>query len=168
MISNLRHQLRLVGKEDKLPTTLEEAARVRKILAIRSWSRPLTIRREPKAAINVIVGERYKEVTDQVIQYALGIWGKEATEIMDADVKDKILGRGSRQGLASLATVGSEFAPSAAKVRRDYFRRRAPAAHLRRPRRGRCADGCRRAQAATRQQTFPVATDRTAQQEESL
>jgi oxaloacetate decarboxylase alpha subunit len=46
-----------------------------------------------QAAINVIVGERYKEVTDQVIQYALGIWGKEATEIMDADVKGKILSR---------------------------------------------------------------------------
>jgi oxaloacetate decarboxylase (Na+ extruding) subunit alpha len=46
-----------------------------------------------QAAINVIVGERYKEVTDQVIQYALGIWGKEAIEIMDADVKGKILSR---------------------------------------------------------------------------
>jgi len=46
-----------------------------------------------QAAINVIVGERYKEVTDQVIQYALGIWGKEAPEIMDGGVKDKILSR---------------------------------------------------------------------------
>jgi oxaloacetate decarboxylase alpha subunit len=46
-----------------------------------------------QAAINVIVGERYKEVTDQVIQYALGIWGKEAPEIMNPDVKDKILNR---------------------------------------------------------------------------
>jgi len=47
-----------------------------------------------QAAINVIVGERYKEVTDQVIQYALGIWGKEAPGLMDPNVKDKILGRG--------------------------------------------------------------------------
>ena len=30
---------------------------------------------------------------DQVIQYALGIWGKEAVEVMDPDVKDKILNR---------------------------------------------------------------------------
>jgi len=29
-----------------------------------------------------------------VIQYALGIWGKEAPEIMAPDVKDKILSRG--------------------------------------------------------------------------
>jgi oxaloacetate decarboxylase alpha subunit len=41
----------------------------------------------------VILGERYKEVPDQVIQYALGIWGKEGAELMDPDVKDKILSR---------------------------------------------------------------------------
>ena len=44
-----------------------------------------------QAAINVITGERYKEVTDQSIQYALGHWGKEAPAVMDANVKDKIL-----------------------------------------------------------------------------
>jgi oxaloacetate decarboxylase (Na+ extruding) subunit alpha len=37
--------------------------------------------------------ERYKEITDQVIQYALGFWGKEAPDLMDPDVKDKILSR---------------------------------------------------------------------------
>ena len=46
-----------------------------------------------QAAINVMLGERYKEVPDQVIQYALGIWGKEGAELMDPQVKDKILAR---------------------------------------------------------------------------
>jgi oxaloacetate decarboxylase alpha subunit len=46
-----------------------------------------------QAAINIITGERYKEVTDQSIQYALGHWGKEAPLVMDANVKDKILDR---------------------------------------------------------------------------
>jgi pyruvate/oxaloacetate carboxyltransferase len=41
----------------------------------------------------VITGERYKEVIDLAIQYALGLWGKEAPTVMDADVKDKILSR---------------------------------------------------------------------------
>ena len=36
-----------------------------------------------QAAINVIVGERYKEVTDQIIQYALGYWGREGAELLD-------------------------------------------------------------------------------------
>ena len=33
-----------------------------------------------QAAINVILGERYKEVTDQVIRYALGQFGEEAVD----------------------------------------------------------------------------------------
>jgi oxaloacetate decarboxylase alpha subunit len=41
----------------------------------------------------VILGERYKEVTDQVIQYALGLWGREGSDHMDAAVKGKILDR---------------------------------------------------------------------------
>jgi oxaloacetate decarboxylase (Na+ extruding) subunit alpha len=93
VISNLRHQLRLLGKENKLAETLEEAARVRADFGYPIMVTPLSQFVVSQAAINVIVGERYKEVTDQVIQYALGIWGKEAPEIMNPDVKDKILGR---------------------------------------------------------------------------
>ncbi len=93
VISNLRHQLRLVGKEDKLPATLEEAARVRADFGYPIMVTPLSQFIVSQSAINVIVGERYKEVTDQVIQYALGIWGREAPQIMDPDIKDKILNR---------------------------------------------------------------------------
>ncbi|MGH7886803.1 MAG: biotin carboxyl carrier protein, partial [Candidatus Binatia bacterium] len=93
VISNLRHQLKLVGKEDKLPETLEEAARVRADFGYPIMVTPLSQFVVSQAAINVIVGERYKEVTDQVIQYALGIWGKEAPSLIDSDTKDKILNR---------------------------------------------------------------------------
>jgi len=93
VISNLRHQLRLVGKEDQLPATLEEAARVRAEFGYPIMVTPLSQFVVSQAAINVIVGERYKEVTDQVIQYALGIWGKDAPALIDPDVKDKILSR---------------------------------------------------------------------------
>lgn len=44
-----------------------------------------------QAAINIIVGERYKEITDQVILYALGRWGREGRDSMDPDVQDRIL-----------------------------------------------------------------------------
>ena len=94
VISNLRHQLRVIGKEDKLAETLEEAARVRADFGYPIMVTPLSQFVVSQAAINVIVGESYKEITDQVIQYALGIWGREAPEIMNADVKDKILNRG--------------------------------------------------------------------------
>ena len=137
VISNLRHQLKLVGKEDKLPETLDEAARVRADFGYPIMVTPLSQFVVSQAAINVIVGARYKEVTDQVIQYALGIWGKEAAEIMDRNVKDKILPR-PRQGLAGLAAVRHELARSAAKIWRDGIRRRTVAAHLCRRRRRRC------------------------------
>jgi oxaloacetate decarboxylase alpha subunit len=94
VISNLRHQLKLLGKETRLAETLEETARVRADFGYPIMVTPLSQFVVSQAAINVIVGERYKEVTDQVIQYALGVWGAEATEIMDANVKDRILNRG--------------------------------------------------------------------------
>ncbi len=93
VISNLRHQLRLVGKEGKLQQTLDEAARVRADFGYPIMVTPLSQFVVSQAAINVIVGERYKEVTDQVIQYALGLWGEEAPALMDPNVKDKILSR---------------------------------------------------------------------------
>src|ERR1043166_1642818 len=94
VISNLRHQLRLVGKEDQLQATLEEAARVRGDFGYPIMVTPLSQFVVSQAAINVIVGERYREVTDQVIQYALGMWGEEAPSLMDPNAKDKILHRG--------------------------------------------------------------------------
>src|ERR1044071_6831357 len=93
MISNLKHQLKLVGMQDKLDATLEEAARVRAEFGYPIMVTPLSQFVGSQAAINVITGERYKEVTDQSIQYALGHWGKEAPAVMDANVKDKILNR---------------------------------------------------------------------------
>ena len=93
MISNLRYQLRKLGMEDRLPAVLEEAARVRADFGYPIMVTPLAQFVGSQAAVNVITGERYKEVTDQSIQYALGHWGKEAPQVMSADVKDKILGR---------------------------------------------------------------------------
>jgi oxaloacetate decarboxylase alpha subunit len=93
MISNLRYQLRTMGMENKLPETLEECGRVRAEFGYPIMVTPLAQFVGSQAAINVITGERYKEVTDQTIQYALGLWGKEAPTVMDADVKDKILSR---------------------------------------------------------------------------
>ena len=93
MMSNMRHQLKLVGMEDKMDAALEEAIRVRKDFGYPIMVTPLAQFVGIQAAINIIVGERYKEVPDQIIQYALGHWGKEAVEVMDPDIKDRILGR---------------------------------------------------------------------------
>jgi oxaloacetate decarboxylase alpha subunit len=93
MISNLRHQLSTMGMENRLQETLEEAGRVRADFGYPIMVTPLAQFVGSQAAINIITGERYKEVTDQSIQYALGHWGKEAPLVMDANVRDKILSR---------------------------------------------------------------------------
>jgi len=93
MISNLRHQLRKVGLEQKIDQALEETMQVRAELGYPIMVTPLSQFVGSQAAINVIVGERYKEVTDQIIQYALGYWGREGAELMEPVVKAKILDR---------------------------------------------------------------------------
>jgi oxaloacetate decarboxylase (Na+ extruding) subunit alpha len=93
MISNLRYQLARVGMEHKLAQTLDEAAQVRVEFGYPIMVTPLSQFVGSQAAINVIIGERYKEVTDQTIEYAMGIWGKEGAAYMDPNVKDKILNR---------------------------------------------------------------------------
>ena len=93
MISNLRHQLRTMGMENRLQETLEEAGRVRAEFGYPIMVTPLAQFVGSQAAVNIITGERYKEVTDQSIQYALGHWGKEAPAVMDPNVKEKILNR---------------------------------------------------------------------------
>ena len=50
--------------------------------------------------MNVVAGERYKVVSDEVIQYALGLWGEEEKESIDPDVRDRILSRPRAKELA--------------------------------------------------------------------
>jgi oxaloacetate decarboxylase alpha subunit len=116
MISNLRHQLKLMGKEDKLGEVLEETAQVREELGYPIMVTPFAQFVGSQAAINVILGERYKEVTDQVIQYTLGLWGKEGSDHMDAAVKAKILNRARAREIEK-----KEYPePTLAEVRRHY------------------------------------------------
>jgi oxaloacetate decarboxylase alpha subunit len=61
MISNLRYQLRLMGMEHKLEATLEEAGRVRAEFGYPIMVTPLSQFVGSQAAINIILGERYKE-----------------------------------------------------------------------------------------------------------
>ena len=116
MISNLRHQLKMMGKEDKLQAVLEETAQVRAELGYPIMVTPFAQFVGSQAAINVILGERYKEVTDQVIQYALGLWGKEGSDHMDAAVRAKILDRPRAREIEK-----KEYPePTLAEVRRQY------------------------------------------------
>jgi len=116
MISNLRHQLKIMGKEDKLQEVLEETAQVRAELGYPIMVTPFAQFVGSQAAINVIVGERYKEVTDQVIQYALGLWGSEGSDNMDVAAKAKILNRPRAREIEKI----EHPEPTLAEVRKQY------------------------------------------------
>jgi oxaloacetate decarboxylase alpha subunit len=116
MISNLRHQLKLMGKEEKLDEVLEETAQVRAELGYPIMVTPFAQFVGSQAAINVILGERYREVTDQVIQYALGLWGKEGSDHMDAAIKEKILDRARAREIEKM----EHPEPTLDQVRRQY------------------------------------------------
>ena len=91
MISNFHHQLRNLGLIHLLPKILEEAVQVRADLGYPIMVTPFSQFVGSQAAINVIKGERYSQVTDQVIQYATGLWGEEAASEVDPDIKDRLL-----------------------------------------------------------------------------
>lgn len=93
MISNLAYQLEKVGMADRLDATKEEAGQVRADLGYPIMVTPLSQFVGTQAAINVITGTRYGQVTDEIIGYALGWWGREALQHMDPDVRDRILDR---------------------------------------------------------------------------
>lgn len=100
MVSNFRYQLRKAGMEHRLPEVLDEIGRVRAELGYPIMVTPYSQFVGVQATMNVIVGERYKAVSDEVIQYALGFWGQEETTAMNTSIKDKILDRPRAQELA--------------------------------------------------------------------
>jgi oxaloacetate decarboxylase (Na+ extruding) subunit alpha len=100
MISNLKHQLSTVGLADRLDEVLEETGRVRAELGYPIMVTPYSQFVGVQATMNVISGERYKQIPDEVIQFALGLWGDEESSSMDANVKDRILGSARAKELA--------------------------------------------------------------------
>ncbi len=102
MISNFRFQLGNLGKLDQLPAVLEEVTRVRAEFGYPIMVTPYSQFFGVQAAINVMVGERYKEVTDEVLLYALGYWGEEEAASIDANLRDRLVGSPRAKELAKV------------------------------------------------------------------
>lgn len=93
MISNLEFQLSQLEMGDRLPEVLDEITRVRAELGYPIMVTPLSQFVGSQAVMNLVSGDRYSTVSDEVIAYALGRWGAEASEAMDSEVKARILDR---------------------------------------------------------------------------
>ena len=115
MLANFQVQLRQAGMLDKLDAVLEEISRVRVelgwVLMVTPFSQVVGV----QAMLNVVTGERYKVVPDEVKRYALGHYGAPPAPI-DPDVLDRIVANGSK----TIPREVSEPEPVVAKLRAAY------------------------------------------------
>jgi pyruvate/oxaloacetate carboxyltransferase len=94
MISNLRYQLQTMKLEHRLPEILEEVPRVRADLGYPIVVSPFAQYVVTQATLNVVQGERYKTIPDEIRKYAAGYYGKLAAKPSDEflerlDLKEK-------------------------------------------------------------------------------
>lgn len=115
VISNLRRQLSEIGVEDKLDAVLGETVLVRKELGYPIMVTPLSQFVVTQATLNVVSGERYKTVTDDVVKYALGFYGEPVVPI-EPNVRDRIMSQRAAKELANW----QPYAPPLAELRRRH------------------------------------------------
>jgi len=115
MMSNFRSQLAQAGLSHLFQKLLEECARVRNELGYPIMITPFAQLVGTQAVLNVVQGERYKTVPDEIKKYALGYYGKLLAPVAP-DVLDRIVANGSPK----IALKPQAPAPSVAKLRKQY------------------------------------------------
>ena len=90
MVGTLKAQLVQHGLSDRLEDVLEETARVREELGYPGMATPFSQLVGTQAVLNIVTGERYSSIPDEVIQYAAGFYGEPAGPI-DPNIMDKIM-----------------------------------------------------------------------------
>lgn len=89
MIGTMKRQLREMRQEHRLNEVYEEVARVRAELGFPIMVTPFSQVVATMAVMNVLAPERYANVPDEVIRYALGLFGTPPAP-MDQNVLDRI------------------------------------------------------------------------------
>lgn len=115
MLSNFRSQLAEARLSHKFQELLEECARVRKELGYPIMITPFAQFVGTQAVLNVLHGERYRHVPDEVKKYALGYYGKLLAPV-DPDVLDRIVENGSPR----IAREPQPLPPAVPALRRKY------------------------------------------------
>jgi oxaloacetate decarboxylase alpha subunit len=91
MMGTLKRQLAEIGMTHRLEELLEEVARVRRELGSPIMITPFSQFIGTQALLNITSGERYTQVPDEVITFALGHFGDPPAPI-DPEVRDRVLG----------------------------------------------------------------------------
>ncbi|MBL0423420.1 hypothetical protein JI739_23995 [Ramlibacter sp. AW1] len=92
VISNLRQQLKELGIQHRFEEVLQEVVQVQKELGYPIMITPYSQFVVTQAAINIATGQRYKLITDEIIRFSLGAFGKDSGyEHQDPGLKDQVL-----------------------------------------------------------------------------
>jgi oxaloacetate decarboxylase (Na+ extruding) subunit alpha len=100
VMTTTRRQLAELGLEDRFPDVMREVIQVRRELGYPIMVTPFPQVVCTQALCNIIDTERYGNVSDQVIRYVLGKFGRPTVPV-DANVKDRILSRPRAKELAA-------------------------------------------------------------------
>lgn len=114
-MTNLLAQLKDAGIADRLPAVLEEIARVRVELGSPVMSTPFPAMVAGQAVMNVLTGERYKVVPDEIKKYVCGYFGKPPIPV-DEQIKDKVIENGSKE----ISLTPPPIPPALPALRRRY------------------------------------------------
>ena len=93
MISNLSNQLKEQGALDRMDEVLSEIPRVRKDLGYPPLVTPTSQIVGTQAVLNVMTGQRYKSITNEVKNYFSGQYGKAPADV-NAEVRALAIGDG--------------------------------------------------------------------------
>jgi oxaloacetate decarboxylase (Na+ extruding) subunit alpha len=115
MLANWRFQLRQSGLEHRFDEILHEIARVRAELAWPIMVTPFSQIIAVQAMLNVVDGERYRSVPDEVKMYALGHFGRLLAPVAP-DVLDRIVANGS----SAIPLKPEPRAPAMPELRQKY------------------------------------------------
>jgi oxaloacetate decarboxylase alpha subunit len=115
MLSNLVSQLKQQNAIDRLPEVLAETPRVRADLGYPPLVTPMSQMVGVQAATNVLVGERYKNISKEVKAYIRGEYGTPPGTV-DPDLIQKVLGDEQPITGRFAETLAPEFEAAKAKL----------------------------------------------------
>ena len=143
MTGTLRAQLAQYDMSDRFDEVLEEIVHVREDLGHPISATPFSQLMGIQAVLNVVTGERYGSVPDEVLVYVLGHLGEPPAPI-DENVLDRMLVDRSGPRDAGLGAAATDDPRAQGAVRRSHDERRGTAAALSRPAPGRRGHARRR------------------------
>lgn len=115
MLGTLRAQLQQHGIAERIEEVLTETGAVRRELGWPVMATPLSQLVGTQAVLNIVTGDRYEMVPDELVNYALGRYGEPPAPI-DPWVRDRLL---SSQRAAEIAATPPEE-PTLEELRARY------------------------------------------------